>query len=378
MNVLLLTCSTGEGHNACAKALQESFAVNGDACDIRDALNFISPRASRLISGGHVFIYRRAPGVFRRGYRFAETHTSTFREASLFSRYFAKGAADLYEQIKLGSYDAVICTHPFAALMLHRVQKQWHLPILTAIVATDYTCSPGVKDAVMDYYFIPDQTLTEEFTSAGIPAERIVPSGIPIRQFFYNKTPAPTARKSLGIAPNRKHLVMMCGSMGCGPIKTLTNLLTREMPDAFDLTVICGTNKTRRQQLTRCFGHRDNLHILGYVKDMSLMLDSADLYLTKPGGISVTEAAAKNTPMVFIDAVDGCEAHNRRFFVDLGGAIDLRCTKDAPTLCRSLLQNPALSHKMAQQLHSIAEANAAAIIMKTMHEASECAMQKGG
>ena len=40
---------------------------------------------------------------------------------------------------------------------------------------------------------------------------------------------------------------------------------------------------------------------------MALLMDSADLYLTKPGGISVTEAASMRLPMVFIDAVAGCE-----------------------------------------------------------------------
>ena len=99
-----------------------------------------------------------------------------------------------------------------------------------------------------------------------------------------------------------------------------------------------------------------------------MMLDSADLFLTKPGGISVTEAAAKNTPMVLIDAVDGCEEHNRRFFVELGGAKQLLRIKDAPSLCRSILQNAQLSHEMAQQLHSVADKNAATIIVNTMHD----------
>lgn len=371
MNILLLSCSTGQGHNACANALQERFTAQGDRCDVRDALRYISPRAARLISQGHSFFYRRAPGIFGLGYRYTETHTATFCEASPLARFFGRGSAALLEEIRDGCYDAVICTHPFAALMLHRVQKQWQFPILTAIVATDYTCSPGVMDAALDYYFIPHISLTEAFTCTGIPADRIIPSGIPIRQTFYEKTPSLQARKRFGIPANRKHIVMMCGSMGCGPMEALTDRLTRDMPSEFDLTVICGKNEGRQQRLNRRFGHRGNLHILGYVEDMSQMLDSADLYLTKPGGISVTEAAAKNIPMLFIDAVEGCETHNRQFFLELGGAREILHKKQAPALCRSLLQNPSALLEMTRQLHCIAEKNAAQIIVDTIHRSKE-------
>ena len=50
-------------------------------------------------------------------------------------------------------------------------------------------------------------------------------------------------------------------------------------------------------------------------------MDSADLYLTKPGGISSTEAAMKRLPMLFADVVAGCEAYNMKFFENIGGAV---------------------------------------------------------
>lgn len=361
MQVLLLSCNTGEGHNVCAKAIAEAFTAHGDGCEIQDALGFISGTTSRLITQSDIFLYRRMPLLFRWGYSIADRHETMFRESSLCSRFFALGAAALREKIADGSYDAVICTHPFAALMLREALQLMPMSVLSAFVATDYTCCPGAGDADLDLYFIPDENLVGEFQNRGIDPDRIVPSGIPIRRMFYEDY------HHAKLPSNEQHLVMMCGSLGAGPIKTLTSLLIRDNYGEFDLTVICGTNKKLREQLERRFGHRGNLRILGYVEDMAAMLDSADVYITKPGGISVTEAAAKNVPMVFIHAVDGCEAHNRRFFVALGAAESRRKPREAAELCRSLLRDPAGRMEMSRRLWDRGKENAADQICDTIH-----------
>ena len=70
---------------------------------------------------------------------------------------------------------------------------------------------------------------------------------------------------------------------------------------------------------------------------MPALLDSADLYLIKAGGLSVSEAASKKLPMVFIKAVTCCETYNAAFFTDLGCAIKCPDEKAVLQACRSLL-----------------------------------------
>ena len=151
MRVLILSCNTGEGHNSCAKAIKEVYDNKGDDCVITDALNFISEKTSRFISWGHVFVYRNLPWLFNWGYGFTEKHTGVFKESNMMYNFFGKGADNLYKFIVRGTYDTVICTHPFASLMLTEAQRRYQMPIKTAFVATDYTCSPSVKDSVLDY-----------------------------------------------------------------------------------------------------------------------------------------------------------------------------------------------------------------------------------
>ena len=123
MKVLILSCNTGEGHNSCAAALAEECRHENIPCDTEDALRFISPEVSRFISNWHVRIYRHAPGLFRVGYRAAEEHPEQFHESSTLYRYLTQGAETLGGFIAGSGYDTVICTHPFAALMVSEVVK---------------------------------------------------------------------------------------------------------------------------------------------------------------------------------------------------------------------------------------------------------------
>lgn len=318
MRVLILSCNTGEGHNSCAKAIKEVYDANGHDCDLVDALKFISRPVSHIIGDGHVFLYRYFPGVFNWGYKSAEKHSSLFSEKSFLYRFFSLGSKRLNKFIVSGEYEVVISTHAFASLMLTEARNRYNTAVKTAFVATDYTCSPSVQDTKMDYYFIPDESLAGEFLSPNIPKEKIVPSGIPIRTSFYANMEKSAAKEKFGIDKDHTHLVMMCGSMGCGPIKKLTKLLIQKIPDDFELSVICGTNKRLKKRLTKKHGAFKNIHILGYVDEMSALFDSADVFITKPGGMSVTEARVKKTPMVFLNTVAGCEDHNANFFVNAG------------------------------------------------------------
>lgn len=371
MRVLILSCNTGEGHNSCAKAIKEVYDNKGDDCVIADALNFISEKTSRFISWGHVFVYRNIPWLFNWGYGFAEKHTGFFDENKMMYNFFGKGADELYKFIVRGTYDAVICTHPFASLMLTKTQRLYNLSIKTAFVATDYTCSPSVKDSVLDYYFIPDELLTNDFVCPNIPKDKLVFSGIPIRQMFYKSTNKDEAKRAFGIEPSHKHMVMMCGSMGCGPIEKIAGLITEQFLDGFDLTVVCGTNDKLKNQLINKYGNRDNLHILGFVKDMSALLDSADLYLTKAGGISVTEAATKKLPMVFINAVAGCEDYNSSFYTQLGCAKKSSDVKELLQICHSLISDEGRYKAMVAAFDHRITQNTAECIYSTLKGGTE-------
>lgn len=366
MRVLILSCNTGGGHNACAGAIQEAFVSQGYPCDIADSLNFVSDKLSKFMSWGHTAMYRRVPKLFDAGYGFAEKHPGMLDDDAAVYKLLTGGTERLYAHIQRGNYDTVICTHVFSGLLLRETMKEFKMALKTAFVGTDYTCSPGTAKSTLDRYFIPAESLTEEFTGQGVPAEKIVSSGIPVRKEFYEKRDKAEAKQILGIGPDHMHLMMMCGSMGCGPLRKLTELLSLGMDETMELSIICGTNEKLFKELLAEYGDRPNIHIHGFQKDISLFMDSADLYLTKPGGLSTTEAAVKNLPMVFIDAVAGCEEYNLNYFVSLRGAAMADSTEDLARLCLDLLKDKARLSQMEKALQKLPHANAAQQICRTL------------
>ena len=348
MRTLILSCNTGEGHNSCAKAIQETYAAHDETCDVVDALQFISKRASQFISDWHSRIYRHAPKLYKAGYHTAEERTSVFREGTTVYRYLTSGSEKLYHFILDGGYDNIICTHVFPALALTAMLKHHPMPLVTSFVSTDYTCSPSVENSELDYYFIPDISLTEEFVQCGVPREKLIDSGMPVKQAFYLNTDKAAAKAELGLPVDHQHLLVMCGSIGCGPIKELTeDLLIRLTPEQ-ELTIVCGANEELFAKLERHFAHDPRIHIHGMVDYVPLLIHSADLFLTKPGGLSTSEAAACGVPMLLMDTVAGCEGHNLNFFLRQGIAVTADTPKHLADLAAALLADPEQLQEMSR------------------------------
>ena len=168
--------------------------------------------------------------------------------------------------------------------------------------------------------------------------------------------------------PSHSHLLMMCGSMGCGPMEELTKIFKEQMDASVELSIVCGTNEKLCQELKSIAAGNPRIHIYGYTDRMNDLMDSADLYLTKPGGLSVTEAAAKRLPMVLIDAVAGCEKYNLDFFVSSGGAVTADSPEALADLCTALAKDEDRLSTMAERLSYIVEKPAAEAILSAMQD----------
>ena len=88
-------------------------------------------------------------------------------------------------------------------------------------------------------------------------------------------------------------------------------------------------------------------------------MKASDIYFTKPGGLSITEAAVSNIPIVLLPPIPGCENLNRDFFCQNGMAV--RLTMKMPRLKEilSLLEKPEVIHQMQSAQTKCINANAA-------------------
>lgn len=365
MRTLILTCNTGEGHNSCATAISEYFVLNGEFCEVCDSLGFLSKRISKLVSKGHTSIYRHTPKVFDKGYALSESHNSVFSEGSIIYKILSRGTKRLHRYIVTNDIDNIICVHPFSGIMVNDMcQRYGMVNIKTSIVATDYTCAPGTTSCDFDKYFIPHEEIIPDYVKCGIPKSKIVVSGIPVRQNFNCERNKMAAREKLKIPFDKNVIVMCCGSMGCGPIEKMAQQLSEKLTDNDLLIIICGSNVSLYKKLTK--NEFKNVKVIGFTRQMCEFMEACDVFMTKPGGISTSEASCIKVPMVFINAVAGCELRNKEFFKKIKCAITGDSIEEIVEKTYSLLYNKPLLQELTDNLKVQFTKNSAKCIYDTL------------
>ena len=73
------------------------------------------------------------------------------------------------------------------------------LTIPCVAIATDYACIPFWEETNCDDYVIPHKDLIPEFASYGIPKEKLLPLGIPVRPAFSRPASKEDVRRHLGL-----------------------------------------------------------------------------------------------------------------------------------------------------------------------------------
>ncbi len=111
--------------------------------------------------------------------------------------------------------------------------------------------------------------------------------------------------------------------------------------------------------------------MLGFTDQMADYMKACDLYLSKPGGLSSTEAAVVGTALVHITPIPGCETSNMHFFAENGMSLAVNSPEhELIDACNRLLEEGA-REKMIECQHRVIPADAAGDICKLLEEEYE-------
>ncbi len=333
MDALILSCATGGGHHAAAQAMQEELRNRGHHVDLLDPYTLTGKRMEKKIGNCYVKCVQNAPKVFGMVYLLGDLYRRIPGKSPV---YWANGkmADYLREYLDRNSYDVILTTHLFPGeILTHLKRKGMELPKIIYI-STDYTCIPFTEEIECDYFIVPSKEQEREYCQWGIAPEKVVSIGIPVKQAFREKEGRRETAKRLGLDDQKNYILLAGGSMGSGGIAHAACVLEKYLKDHKELVevVICGTNRRLYRKLERRYRNKSQVLLLKRTKDMAEYLRLCDLYISKPGGLSSTEAAVANVPLIHISPIPGCETKNKRFFVDHGMSF---CVSD---MKRDLLQ----------------------------------------
>lgn len=339
MKTLILTCNTGQGHNSSASSINDIYSANGDICEVADALSFLSKQASKIVSKCFTGIYRHIPKAFDSMYSHSETdsrHSINTMESAI--KLLKLGCKRLYKYIITEEFDSIICVHLFPALMVSWLKKKYGLEVKTSLLTTDYTCYPFTAKTDMDLYFLPHEALADEFNNIVKDKSKLVATGIPIKRGFLSLPDKASARKLLGIDDNMKVIFIMGGSMGCGPMEDLVIKVAEGADQNTRILVSCGTNKALLKSLQK--KNLTGTEVFSFSDNIPNIMAASDLFVTKPGGISSTEAAVSGLPTIVMNVIGACETPNYNFFTEHNYFYGAKSIDEIAELCTTLLSDP--------------------------------------
>lgn len=361
--VVLLPTATGQGHRSASAAIAE--ALGGEACEavILDVLKSGRRDVSFGVSRTYEAVTVHAPWLFRMLYDAGNFVSSAKRHSPVYY-VNALNARPLSEKLRALGPDVVVCPHIFSAQTMTWLRLHGRCTVPTLGVMTDYTCSPFWEETALDAYIIPAPELTGEFVRKGMPKEKLYPLGIPVSSRFLRPRDTAGARAALGVREPRVYL-LMGGSMGFGQLPQTAAALAALDPQA-RIFALSGHNETAYRRLCSIRG----ITALPYTGEIDRLMDAADVLLTKPGGLSSTEAAARRLPIVFTCPIPGCESVNSDFFVSMGMALSADRPEEAARLAVGLAGDAAACARMrAAQLAHIPGTAAAQIAAKILEMA---------
>ena len=313
MRILILSCSTGDGHNSAARALAEAGERMHIETELRDPVSFGGERARRIVAEAYNGMIRRIPRLFGAVYRIGDLYDRSRLPSPIYAAN-ALYAESLGRYVEEGGFDAVISTHLYGLEGMCAARRGGFCAVPSYGVLTDYTFIPFFSEPDMEAVFIPHADLAEEGVKKGLDPDRLVPAGIPVSARFGEKISQEEARERLGIGTEGRLYLLMSGGVGGGDMGRLCAALAWRLEDGDRIAVMTGRNERLRAELEDRWRDFPALTAVGFTRDIPLWMKAADVTISKAGGLSSTEAAVAGTPLVHTMAIPGCETKNAAFF----------------------------------------------------------------
>lgn len=367
MKVLILSCNTGGGHNTAAKAIREVFDSYNDECEVKDALSFGGQRASDLVCDAYVEMVKKTPELFGMIYKMGEkVGPSTTKYEHIHSPIYLVNeiyANALERYILDNKFDVVVCCHFFAAMAMTNLHTRRKLTVPFYFVATDYYASPMIEETKPEKIFVAHKDSMFTYTNKGIDVNKLIPTGIPVAQKFVRPADKLEARKKLNISENAKVYLLMSGSMGFGDTIDIARCIFNSGDENTKIIAITGNNKEMAKEFYTAFPAESRLTVVGFTTEVDVYMEASDVLLSKPGGLSSTEAIVKGIPIVHTSPIPGCESENVQFFTEHNLSVCAQGSKEAGRLANTLMNDEFLKNQMIEaQKHYRRDNSAKAIV----------------
>lgn len=355
MKVLILTVTAGQGHNTTAKAIGNYLETIGIQSIVLDTYYYINKLLGNTVSKGYL-VSVNAKTAYKKAYRKLEQRKknsykiSASRVTNVFLSHKLRKFMSIYEP------DVIVCTHIFAGMIIDVMKQLNETNAKTIGILTDYTIHPYWEETLrFDYFVVPNEFITIKAMKKGFDAHQVLPLGIPILPKFNNELSKIEMYNKLGLDEDKHTILLMGGSMGYGHMERIVDEL-----DKSDLNLqiisVCGNNMHMKETIDNKRLSKKIIN-LGFTDNIDELMTAADCIITKPGGITTSEALAKRLPMIIINPIPGHEDRNTEFLLNQGAAMAVTSTFPLDEVLHQMFDNPHRINHMREAIDTIRKPN---------------------
>lgn len=306
MKIIIAYASAGIGHRQAAAALHNYFNENYKHAKVItvDALDKTNRLFKHTYRRGYLFMVHHCLWLWAAG--FWLTYAQRLRPLTrpfTFALHLLNSGNFIRFLIQENP-DCIISTHflPSQISAYYKRKCSSHCKIITVI--TDFGVHPFWIAEGTDLYFAASDFTKKEVIRNGVSEVRVKVSGIPVDLKFLQRMERLKVCEKLGIDKDKFTVLLITGSFGIGPIEKITDLLCRDA----QVLAVCANNKRLLLKLKS----RDypNTKVFGFVHNVEELMSASDMLITKPGGLTISEALNMELVPVFISPIPGQETFN--------------------------------------------------------------------
>ncbi len=351
--ILILSGDLGDGHKQAANALLEASAIYAPEAEVQvlDFMELVSPRL-HLVSK---YIYLKGVDTFPRlyGYLFDKTREHN-KMSQLLKKIAIFGISHLFERIQSFHPSIVVSTFPAAAATMSILKENEVVKIPSVTVITDHTDHSYWIHTNTDLYIVGSDPVKRALLRQHVADAKITVTGIPVKSSFCQSYNPVSLREKFGLSLTKPTILIMgggCGMMGDG---VLDMLRSDHLQKPMQFIIVCGRNEKLRAHLELILKYsKHHMVLTGFVDNIHEWMALSDLIITKPGGLTTSEAIASELPMLLYRPLPGQEKDNAEVLVQAGVALYAKEDHDLLNLLEQCFEHPQLLMSMRAKAKQI-------------------------
>jgi processive 1,2-diacylglycerol beta-glucosyltransferase len=281
------------GHRAAALAVKEALDDFGDLDSLALELDQLAPRYRKQMYTTFMDIRPFFGPIVRFAFGFGMRPSLPLKLYAGFGAITQPwGLRKFLDVVDKEAPDLILSTHFRVNLVCNQWLERGQLRTPVHSLVPDFVAHGIYPQPRIQRYYVASEAVRDDLMRSHIDPARIVVTGIPVsKKLCASVGTREQIRLRLGLAPDLPVLLIMGGTRGDGDYGSLLRELEARRPRA-QVVVLCGKNERLKVRLRRFSpgSSEKPVRLEGYQTNMSEWYGAADLLLTKPGGMTISEA----------------------------------------------------------------------------------------